>query len=733
VTHTAPQSAQVEVSVIVPSFRSRATIAATLESILRQDFAGSMEILVADSSDDGTADWIVRHFPRVTVHHSSSRLLAGAARNMGAQESRGRLLAFIDADAEASPDWLATLHRRLCGDPGVVMVGAAIANANRENANARALYWLEFSEFLPNQPSGFRTVLSSSNLLIRREDFFAVKGFNTDFGMSEDLVLSVSVGRGLFLDTGTKIFHTHRTDSAHVKEHLYRLGFWSGRFRQTFSVRGSGLVRLPLLSFGLTPYRFWHIFRRIWKSEPQRLAVLAGVPRLLAGLWAWNRGFYSGIRHKPAASPQHAAPRLAPLQSARVPRRGVDIPASGTRRLSVCYAAPGQRLLATAGSTRNVLSVAEAMSQWADVTVAFRSIAEQVEARDFRILAIEDARDPAALGTRDDVAVRGLNPLSHIAYLRTLRRFAGSAASDYDLVFEKGWRFSGYLAREVTRQGVASALIENDVRYWNEPVRDLRSLVRFAAQRATQFVAERCSRRVPLVIVETDELKDVLIALRGIAPERIEVVGLGVDHALFHPLDQARARSSVGIDPNAVVLLYVGGLDIYHDLGPLIEAMGRQPQLALELHVVGDGEMRRQYEEGARRLRLRARFHGQAAHRDVPNFIAASDLCLAPYQPSRFYAGKITFSTLKIPEYMACERPVASVPHGHIAQLIEHEATGFLLANEVDAWTTFLLEMPARDRLAEMGRRAARRVASLSWDETAARYLELGSRLVVHR
>jgi glycosyltransferase involved in cell wall biosynthesis len=729
--HSAAPDGGIEVSVIIPSFRSRATIGTTLESILRQDFPHPLEIIVADSSDDGSADWIREHFPQVTVHHSSGRLLAGAARNMGAQQSSGRLLAFIDADAQAAPDWLSTLHKRLREDPQIVMVSAAIANANRENANARTLYWLEFSEFLPGQRSGFRTVLSSANLLIRREDFFAVKGFDTAFGMSEDLVLSVSIGRGLFLDTGTTIFHTHRTDWAHVQEHLYRLGLWSGRFRRTHSVRGSELATLPLLSFGLTPYRFWHVMRRVWRSERQRLALLAGVPRLLAGLWAWNRGFYSGIREQFAA-PLQPARTLQAAQEGRVPLQNITARSSRMRRLSVCYAAPGQGLLATSGSTRNVLSVAEAMSQWADVTVAFRSIIDAIVPSGFRIVAIEEESKSSAEGARDDVAVRGLNPLTHAAYLRTVRRFARRAAGGYDVVFEKGWRFSGYLARAVHRHGTASALIENDVRYWNEPAGDVKSLVRFVAQRGTQWIAARCSRQIPLVIAETVELKDALIALRGVAPERIEVVGLGVDHKHFRPQDQARARAIAGIDPDVLVLLYVGGLDMYHDLGPLIEAMGRPPRPGAELHVVGDGALRRNYEADARRLGLRARFHGQVTHRDVPNFIAAADLCLAPYQPSRFYGGRITFSTLKIPEYMACGRPVASVPHGHILRLIEHEVSGFLLANEIDAWKALLQAMPPREHLAEMGRRAAVHVACLSWNDTAARYLDLGSRLVSH-
>jgi len=400
-----------------------------------------------------------------------------------------------------------------------------------------------------------------------------------------------------------------------------------------------------------------------------------------------------------------------------------------TRRLSLCYAAPGQRLLTTAGPTRNVLSVAEALGDTVDVTLAFRSLAEPLDSPRFRILSIEDT--PTPIASRDDVTVRGLNPFTHARYLRTLRAFAPRAARDYDIVFEKGWRFSGYLAHQVTRCGGVSALIENDVRYWNEPVRDLKALARFLAQQAAQSIAARSSRGVPLIVAETEELKEALVALRGISPQRIAVVELGVDHRLFYPKPQHVARQELGMKQDVLVLLYVGGLDIYHDLGQVIEGLAHsRPNDGIELHVVGDGHLRSQDEQTAQRLGVAVRFHGQVAHHRVPGFIAAADLCLAPYQPSRFYGGKITFSTLKIPEYMACERPVASVPHGHILQLIDHQVTGFLVNNDANSWTAFFRSMPSRQRLAEMGSAAARRVASLSWSATSARYLELGRQLM---
>jgi glycosyltransferase involved in cell wall biosynthesis len=124
------------------------------------------------------------------------------------------------------------------------------------------------------------------------------------------------------------------------------------------------------------------------------------------------------------------------------------------------------------------------------------------------------------------------------------------------------------------------------------------------------------------------------------------------------------------------------------------------------------------------------RFHGQIPHLVVPKFIAAADLCLAPYQASAFYHGLVTFSTLKIPEYMACERPVVSIPSGNIQRLISEQCSGFLFPNDVFSWKRFLRDMPSRSRLREMGKAAAQSVASISWQNTAARYLEISQRLV---
>lgn len=401
-------------------------------------------------------------------------------------------------------------------------------------------------------------------------------------------------------------------------------------------------------------------------------------------------------------------------------------------RPRICYAAPGHALLGASGTTRNMLSLATALSCWADVTLAFRTIREPIKSEKFQVIAIETEGENTSQ-RKDDVAARGLNVLDHMRYLRKLSAFSKQLADSYDLVLEKGWRLSGFLSSACQRNGVPSVLVENDVRHWSDPLATVGALARYGAHGVAQHLARLWSRRLSLVIAETEELKSLLIAKRDIAPERIEVAELGVDHQLFRPLSQTSCRNLLGIERDAFVLLYVGGMDTYHNLEPLLGALAQLNLSSLEVHLVGDGEYRSSYEAKAKHVRIPVRFHGYVPFRRVPEFIAAADLCLAPYRVNAFPNNSVFFSTLKIPEYMACGRPVVSVPSGHLKKLIEDGVSGFLFPNDVVSWLTFLRKPPSRERLMQMGNVATRAVESMTWEKTAAVYLGACQKLTTQR
>lgn len=393
-------------------------------------------------------------------------------------------------------------------------------------------------------------------------------------------------------------------------------------------------------------------------------------------------------------------------------------------KLSVCYLAPGHSLLSTVGPTRNVLSLARALARHAEVTVAFRSVLDDNVPPDIRVVEMQPGAE-SRLEIVDDAAMRGLSYREFFAYLRDLRRFVDGSLHACDVVLEKSWLLSGYLSTLRRRRGQLGVPVENFV---PNPVHNAASSL---AKRARIEIGQRIAgyhlRRAPLIIAETQQLKRSIARHWQVLEERIAVVGLGVDRALFVPRDQSDARRQLGIAPDRTVLVYSGVVDATHDLGPVLSAMARVQDPGIELHVVGDGLLRERHQGWARANAVRVRFHGRVAHERVPMYLAAADLCLAPYDPAAFWHGEFGYSTMKVPEYLSVGRPVVTVPSGRLPDLVHHGETGFLVANTIEDWAQFLERCPSRERLRAMGEAAAK-VELMSWDDTADAYLALCER-----
>ena len=326
--------------------------------------------------------------------------------------------------------------------------------------------------------------------------------------------------------------------------------------------------------------------------------------------------------------------------------------------------------------------------------------------------------------------MQGLGYREFLTYLRDLRRFADGPLRAFDVVLEKSWLLSGYLSTLCRRRGQLGVPIENFVP--NPAHNAAGSLAKRLRLEIGQRIAGHHLRQAPLIIAETAHLKQGIARHWRVPEDRIAVVGLGVDRTLFAPRDQLRAREALGIAPDRLVLLYVGVVDGTHDLGPVLGALAGLQAPSVELHVVGDGSRRALHERAARAANVQATFHGRVAHERVPDYIAAADLCLAPYDPSAFRNGELGYSTMKVPEYLSAGRPVATVASGRLTQLIADGETGFLVANTVEDWRHLLRRLPGRARLQAMGEAAAR-IELMSWDETASGYLELCERQLANR
>jgi GT2 family glycosyltransferase len=104
-------------SIIVVGFNSATWLPGCLNSLGEQDYPGRFEIIFVDNSSTDESVTLVRDgFPSVRIVESGGNLGYAGGNNAGAWHATGDILAFVNPDTIAQPDWLAELVRPLLED-----------------------------------------------------------------------------------------------------------------------------------------------------------------------------------------------------------------------------------------------------------------------------------------------------------------------------------------------------------------------------------------------------------------------------------------------------------------------------------------------------------------------------------------------------------------------------------------------------------------------------------------
>jgi glycosyltransferase involved in cell wall biosynthesis len=85
------------VSIIIPTYNRRHTLARALDSVLAQSHSQLELIVVDDGSTDDTVRFLLQHYPQVQVF-SQPQQGVSAARNLGIRAATGSWIALLDSD-----------------------------------------------------------------------------------------------------------------------------------------------------------------------------------------------------------------------------------------------------------------------------------------------------------------------------------------------------------------------------------------------------------------------------------------------------------------------------------------------------------------------------------------------------------------------------------------------------------------------------------------------------------
>lgn len=181
------------------------------------------------------------------------------------------------------------------------------------------------------------------------------------------------------------------------------------------------------------------------------------------------------------------------------------------------------------------------------------------------------------------------------------------------------------------------------------------------------------------IILISDWLRGRCAEVIRCAPEKMVVVPIGIDLEQFPPVEAGQkqaARAALGVPPGTTVFTCVGVVREIKGQDLLVAAFHhvfeRHPQS--KLFVVGDGEMRGELQELAKRLNIAEGVQFTGFVDDIMPYLRAADVYV---QPSRSDA-----SSYSIMEAMACSLPVVATRVAAFPEIVQDSATGFLVEAE---------------------------------------------------
>lgn len=175
------------VSIVIPCWNAKDTIARAISSALSQTYPSTEIIVVDDGSTDGSLD-VIRRFDKQIVLEAQPNAGACAARNRGMEIASGDYLQFLDADDEIAPEKIAH-QMAIVEESGLEVTFVAGAYTYRRvDGTDRRFSPLNDDPWLALLRGGGSLGITSSNLW-RAVALDAVGGWNAAWQSSQDTEL----------------------------------------------------------------------------------------------------------------------------------------------------------------------------------------------------------------------------------------------------------------------------------------------------------------------------------------------------------------------------------------------------------------------------------------------------------------------------------------------------------------------------------------------------------------
>ena len=241
------------VSFIIPHKGREEMLIQTVTSILNQDdeLATYEIIVVTQNKTLIDLSKLAEKHSNLSISFQDDSLTISALRNVGAAQSTGVYLAFLDADIELSQNWLTVMLSELAENKQRKIITAIQVESN-DDSN------IEKIRTVINNVYADSTVdaLAGSNLFIHQSDFNEVGGFPEELTTCEDIYFTSEVAKSGDLYCTSKAQHVHLGEDKSWKQ-LFNKEIWRGQSNlKSLSGRSIPLREWPSLLVPLWMFFF---------------------------------------------------------------------------------------------------------------------------------------------------------------------------------------------------------------------------------------------------------------------------------------------------------------------------------------------------------------------------------------------------------------------------------------------------------------------------------------------
>ncbi len=215
------------ISVIIPVFNGGRKIRRCVRALQRQRTNRAYEIIIVDDgSTDGSLKWVKGNGVRIFKQANQG---PAAARNLGVEKARGKIVLFTDADCEPLEDWIEQMVQPL---EDASISGVKGSYLSRQKKIVSRFVQLEYEckynkmkrdchiDFIDTYAAGFV-----------KDDFLKAGKFDTRFPTAsvEDQEFSFRMwkkGYRMVFNPAARVYHTHSDTLWNYMKKKFRIGFW---------------------------------------------------------------------------------------------------------------------------------------------------------------------------------------------------------------------------------------------------------------------------------------------------------------------------------------------------------------------------------------------------------------------------------------------------------------------------------------------------------------------------